>query len=939
MGSSDYQLNEAQRKAVEIVEGPVLVVAGAGTGKTRVIVERIMHLIDQGIAPESILALTFTEKAAGEMLDRVNSARSGVTLDTTVATFNGFGNDLLQAYGREWGLGSLRLLGDTGQLVFLREHLDELELDYFAPVSKPDGQLALLASYVSLLKQQLVQPADYQQYAQKLPENSPEQKLEKQKQLELANFYTTYLQLCRTNQVIDYDDQIYLTIELLKARPNILAELQARYKYILVDEFQDTNPMQSTLVDLLAGKNQNIMVVGDDDQSIYGWRGATLANILDFKTRYPTAKDITLIDNYRSSQEILDSAYRLIQHNNPNRLEVMNQLDKRLRADKGSGPAPAALHFSTLDAELDWVGEDIQRRLQKGQDPSSIAVLARRNVSVEKMHEMLELHDIPHAVAGLSNNLYAVAAVKQLIEALKAVSDPLDDLALFHTLIGPVFSIEVAQLAGLSAIARREHEPLHTALHSAEGTLKDAIQTLQTWREHAHEMTVGELAYQIITESGWKQRLYEGAEHDADIFTQVQALSKYFKTLKEFERVAGIPSVHNYIVNLPALQAAGSGFDDASLDISDTLVNVLSVHRSKGLEWDTVYIIDCSEGSFPMRNFGGGLTVPSVLRATQTAADDHMAEERRLMYVAATRARHELILTHADQHGSGAKRKASRFLEELLGGETSGLHDANSQTTLELFAPKATTETIPLPQTMLKDGVLTLSVSQIDCWLRCPQDFYYQYVLQMPLPPEPALQYGTAVHGVIEQLHKGRISGTVPTLEELLAEVQDKLPRAGYASVKSRERAHAQALKTVEAVYKRFSEAELPLETEKPFNVELPDAKLKIIGRIDAVYQRDNGVEIRDFKTGTSVTTAEKAKSRATGSNQLTLYALAWQLQHDEMPALLTLDFVETGQIGSVRKQAKSLETLTAKLHDMVVDLQAGTYPAGRDHVYCNHPL
>jgi RecB family exonuclease len=173
----------------------------------------------------------------------------------------------------------------------------------------------------------------------------------------------------------------------------------------------------------------------------------------------------------------------------------------------------------------------------------------------------------------------------------------------------------------------------------------------------------------------------------------------------------------------------------------------------------------------------------------------------------------------------------------------------------------------------------------------------------------------------------------------LLAEVQDKLPRAGYASVKSRERAHAQALKTVEAVYKRFSEAELPLETEKPFNVELPDAKLKIIGRIDAVYQRDNGVEIRDFKTGTSVTTAEKAKSRATGSNQLTLYALAWQLQHDEMPALLTLDFVETGQIGSVRKQAKSLETLTAKLHDMVADLLAGNYPAGRDHVYCNHPL
>ena len=205
---------------MEITDGPVLVVAGAGTGKTRVIVERVMHLLSKGVAPEAILALTFTEKAAGEMLDRLNQIRGGITLDATIATYNGFGNDLLEHYGAEWGLGTLRLLGETGKLVFLREHLDEFKLDYFAPISQPDSQLALLADYASLLKQQLVQPETYLAYARKLSDNTETEQLDRRRHLELASFYDTYIKLCRTHQVIDYDDQLYATIGLLKDRPN-----------------------------------------------------------------------------------------------------------------------------------------------------------------------------------------------------------------------------------------------------------------------------------------------------------------------------------------------------------------------------------------------------------------------------------------------------------------------------------------------------------------------------------------------------------------------------------------------------------------------------------------------------------------------------------------------------------------------------------------------
>ncbi len=934
-------LNDAQHEAVNQVNGPVMVVAGAGTGKTRVITERIIHLIQAGTPPENILALTFTEKAAGEMFDRVGEASLGAALDTTIATYNGFGSDLLKQYGSEWGLGSLRLLGETGQLVFLREHFDELGLEYFAPISSPDGQLDTLRGFVSLLKQQLVQPEAYAAYADALHVDDPADKLEKKKQQELAHFYKTYLELCRQHQVIDYDDQIFLTIQLLHARPNILRELQERYQYVLVDEFQDTNPMQSALVDLLVGKNQNLMVVGDDDQSIYGWRGATLANILDFTKRYPTTKHITLIENYRSTQSILDASYRLVQHNNPDRLEVINKLDKRLHAQTNDGPKPLARHFYTLEAELTWVADDITRRIRIGQDPGGIAVLARRTQIVHRVHESLGLHDIPHVMAGLKNDLYAQPAVRQLIEALKSVSDPLDDLALFHTLSGPLFDLPASELAAYAAQARREHTHLNSVIdETGSEPFKSALQQMTKWCERSGELSVGNLAFSILNESGWKDRLYElGSGAGGEVYLQVQALKEFFGTLKEFEHIAGVASVQSYLVNLPVLQSGGGEFEDASLDISDSLVNVLSIHRSKGLEWDTVYVIDCTEGSFPMRSHGSSLTIPTRLRAVQSAADEHMAEERRLMYVAATRARNELILTYGDRHGNGAHRKPSRFLAEMFDGPATDTRGSEDQTTLELFAPRTLPASVQLPERMMQDDIYILSASQIECWLKCPQDFYYKHVLGMPEPASPVAAYGTAIHGAIQHIFEGRRNSHVPTLESLETEVTALLPRAGYQSAGTRERAHAQALVSLHTIYERFTKEELPIEIEQGFGVLVPDLPLKITGRMDAVYQHGGSVEIRDFKTSSSVTTPEKAKTRATGSQQLTIYALAWQIKHGELPALLTLDFVETGQMGSVRKTQRALDTLQSKLAGMVADLNARHYPPGKDHTYCSHPL
>lgn len=935
------ELNKAQKEAVDIVGGPALVVAGAGTGKTRVITERILKLIQKGIDPATIVGLTFTEKAAGEMLDRVSGSGLKLALDVHIATFNGFGGELLRRYGGEWGLSSLTLLGETGQLVFLREHIDELELDYFAPVSNPDGQLANLREYTSHLKQQLVGPEDYVSYAKSLPSRDAAQKLEKTKHTELARFYAKYLQLCRQNQVIDYDDQIYLTVELLRKRPNILRQLQAQYQYILVDEFQDTNPMQSALVDLLAGAHQNLMVVGDDDQSIYGWRGATLANILDFKKRYKKVHEITLSENYRSTQSILDAAYRLIQNNNPDRLEVINKLNKRLHA-QANGPAPNLQHFFTFEAELTWIAEEITRRLKGGEDPAQIAVLARGRASVDRVHEMLELHSIPHAVAGQKNNLYRQPAVLRLIETLKAVANPNDSLALFHALSGPAFNVPHSALSNLNSKAQNEHKSLAEIItESASTTCKQALEQLNEWRKTSQNKSVGVLAYDIITDTGWKNRLYDEAQNDTDAYMQVQAMSEYFKTLREFERASGLPSVQSYIMNLPTLEAGGSDFEDASLQISDSLVNVMTVHSAKGLEWDSVFIVDCLERSFPLASTNrGSLVVPPKLHKVTSAADDQMAEERRLMYVALTRARRELTLSYSVRHGTGAHRTASRFIAEMFDNiDTPEITEQADQASLELFAPKMPVQLVaPLPTSILKGTTLVLSASQIECWLNCPQDFYYKHVLAMPEPESPLAVYGTAIHEAIRSIFDGRRNNQTPSLAELERRIKHALPQTGYASAGHKQRHHIQALKSLQTIYQRFINEELPTKDEADFVVKIPDLDIKVTGRMDAVYERPGGVEIRDFKTSTSVATPEKAKQRATSSGQLTVYALAWQLLHDELPKLLVLDFVETRQLGTVRKTQRSVDTLKGKLVTMNDQLRAGDYPPGRDHSYCSHP-
>ncbi len=941
--SPTINLNAAQAEAINIVTGPALVVAGAGTGKTKVITERIAKLIASGIDRQAILALTFTDKAAQEMLDRVSDLlEQSYGVELNIFTFNAFGQEMLREFAIEIGHNAnMRLVGDTGKAVLLREHLDELGLDYFSPISSPDGQLASLSDYFSKLKQQLIKPVEYQTYAQNLPSSDDAERLDKQRHAELANAFAAYLRITRERNIIDYDDQLYLLIELLEKRPNVLNKLQQRYAYVLVDEFQDTNPMQSRLLDLLAAKHNNIMAVGDDDQSIYGWRGATLANILQFKDRYPEAKEITLIENFRSTQEILDTAYHMIQHNNPDRLEAINGLDKRLVAHKGSGTMPSLSCFSSLEAELAWVARDIEARLKKGQDPGSIAILTRRNAGVKQIHGVLDAHNIEHTISGVSNDMYQQPIIGTMIEALKCVVDPHDNQALYHTLSGPLFACPQEALADVSARIRRNHMLLEQALAELEDeTFTAALTMLKEWRSSVHELSVGALAYTIIDQTGLKQNLYSKAEESYEGSLTVQVLGQWFSSLRDFEQVADIPSAINYLQNLPVLRAEGELLSDEAGDTLPSAPIVMSVHKAKGLEWDTVYIVDCTENTFPLRRSSSSLTVPPEL-TLMSSADDHYSEERRLMYVALTRARKELILTYSETHNGVTKRKPSRFLVEMFADHLSPhmVEELKQQISLDLFSiPNVKPAEFHLPPHLVSGQNLILTASQANDYLRCPLDFKYRHILNVPVAASPASAVGTLLHSLIQSVNDARIKNdAVPGLADLAERLEGNWPQDGYTSALQRDRARDQATAAFGQLYERLLSEPIPLKSEEPFRVHIPNSRLILKGRIDAIMPTTNGVEIRDYKTSTSATTPQKAKQSTQSSKQLEMYALAWLLKTGELPVSVSLDFVLTNQIGTVKKQAKTIDNLAAKLTSMAESIVAGEFTPGYDHRYCHH--
>jgi DNA helicase-2/ATP-dependent DNA helicase PcrA len=942
-------LSEAQRGAVFHGEGPLLIIAGAGTGKTTVLTRRIAHLIATKRArPEEILGLTFTERAAAEMVERVDQLVPWGYAETTISTFHAFGDRVLREAALEAGLDpQFRVLSQPEQVIFLRERLFQLPLRRFRPLGDPTRHLAALATLVSRAKDEDVSPGQYRAWAEakQAAAKTEEERDEAASHVELAAFYEAHQRLLAEAGLVDFGDQIHRTLELLRERPALLARLRERYRFILVDEFQDTNHAQLQMLKLLAGQAANLTVVGDDDQAIYRWRGAAAANLLAFRDLYAGCREVVLVDNYRSHQTILDAATRLIAYNNPWRLEVVAGIDKRLRSPRKGGPPVRHVHYDTVSAEADGVAAAIAERLAAGFRPRDVAVLVRSNADADPFLRALNVKGLPHRFSG-SRGLYAREEVRLLVSFLRVLANPEDSVSLFYLAASEVYRMPETDLLRLNQHARRKTRPLLEVLRglpqnedlaSVSGAAREAASRLLADLERAAaevpRRRTGEVLYGFLQWSGLLGRLSREATVEAE--TRVKNIARFFESVKAYGEIAEHDRVPAFVTHLDLLREAGDDPAVAEADPDEDAVHVLTVHKAKGLEFPIVFLVGGVEEKFPVRRRREPLELPpDLVRDAAAAGDAHLMEERRLFYVAMTRAREELVLTSAADYGAARPRKISRFVVEALDLPGPAPLPRKSRALEALARHQPALEPPPAPERPLPDEeVLRLSHSRIDDYETCPLKYRYVHVLRVPLLAHHALIYGHAVHEAVRRMFDARLAGRAFSEDDLVAAFRASWVSEGFLSREHEE----QRQRTGEEMLRRFHREEArapwdPTAVEEEFAFHLESNRIQ--GRYDLVAERDGQVTILDFKTG-DVREQKAAQKRADESLQLDVYALAHLRTRGRLPDRVELRFLESGLAAGRAPTLEEAGRTEERIRAVAVAIRRREFPARPTWMAC----
>ncbi len=945
-------LNTAQRKAVIHGQGPLLIIAGAGTGKTKVITQRIAYLIEQKYAkPEEILAVTFTEKAANEMEERVDLLIPYSYSFVEIHTFNSFGESVLRDYAIEIGYPpDFRLLDDVEQTIFFREHLFKIPLKYYRPLSAPTRYIRELLTAVKKLKQEGIKPEKYLNYSQKsLKEAKNEvEKEEAEKHFEIANVYKAHQELFQKEGKIDFEDQVTLVVDLFKMRQSILHLYQEKYKYILVDEFQDTNYIQFEMLKLLAGNHKNLTVVGDDDQSIFRFRGASLSNILNFSKTYNKVKKIVLTKNYRSTQHILDTSYKLIQHNNPDRLEVQEKINKKLISVSDSKEKSLhMLQFDRLSHEADRVAEIIGEKIRtEGFQYSDIAILVRRNADADTFLRALNMKDIPFRFSG-SRGLYARDEIKILMSFIKALTDFEDNRSLFYLALSEIYSLDPYDLTVLSNYAQKKNDPLHRVFKrvsdgkddldlskESREIVKKIFQDLMYFVQIAGTKNAGHVLYTFLERSRLLKSLVEKEDIEAEI--KIKNIRIFFDKVKNFSGLTGDDSIHSFAQYLDLLQQVGDNPATAEAELEEDAVHVITVHKAKGLEFPVVFMVGLVADRFPGRGRKERIQIPDeILPEGFPEGGQYIHEERRLFYVGMTRAKKILYLTWAQDYGLKRLKKVSPFVKEAL-VLTSIPGDVIRTTALEeirRFAPKVRT---PLPIYRPKrQGMLILSFYQVDDYLTCPLKYNLRHIVRIKPPAHHNLVFGRILHSTIHFYLKSLIMGKKISERDLLKEYKNRWVNEGFLSrehEEMRKTAGEKALRMFHARYKR--EGVIPQFLEKNFKWHM--GKLGFSGRWDRVDYEDGEAVIIDFKA-TEVKDQKTADKNAKDSLQMDVYALSFHKTGDRPVREARLFFLESDIIGRAQKGEKEMENALNKIRAAESGIRSENYEAKPDWHHCSY--
>ena len=613
-------LNKEQRQAVETTEGPLLVLAGAGSGKTKVLTTRIAYIIEEkNVSPYNILAITFTNKAAKEMQSRIINLVGEYAKNMQISTFHSFGLRILRENYDKLGYDKNFVIMDSDDsLTVVKKILKDMDLDpkKFNPTA--------IKNRISSCKNELQSPKDYERFAASEFEQI------------VLKVYTSYEEKLKKNNSVDFDDLLILPIKLFTEHEDILDHYQEKYKYILVDEYQDTNEAQYRLTKLLAAKYRNICVVGDENQSIYSFRGANYRNILNFEKDYKEAQVIKLEQNYRSTTNILDAANDVIKNN-------QNRKDKNLWSDKGTGDKITYYRSEDEKDEAHYVASTIKKLLDNNVSPNEIAVLYRTNAQSRTIEEAMLKENIPYRVVG-SFYFYGRKEIKDLIAYLRLIHNEKDNVSLTRIINSPKRGIGLKTISNLTTLADIEGKSIYEVINSGkELEFKNTIETLKKVSEN---LTLTELIDKVLDTTGYKAELESEQTLEADI--RLENLEEFKSITKAFEERDGVISLEDFLFEISLVSDREEYKDD------NNKVSLMTVHAVKGLEFDNVFVIGLEEGIFPHMN--------SLMENSE------LEEERRLAYVAITRAKQKLYLVNARRrmlYGKDSINPPSRFIGEI----------------------------------------------------------------------------------------------------------------------------------------------------------------------------------------------------------------------------------------------------------------------------------
>jgi len=953
-------LNPEQSEAVTHGKGPLLIIAGAGTGKTKVITHRIAYLIaSKSAKPEEILAVTFTEKAANEMEERVDLLIPYSYSFVEISTFNSFGERVLRNYGLELGYPpDFKLLDDVEQAIFFREHLFHFPLKQFRPLSSPTKHIQELLSTIKRLKQEEIKPDKYLEYAKGLNLRAADEaeKENARKHLEVAQVYQKYHALLKDQGKIDFEDQVLLVVELFRKRPSVLHEFQNKYKYILVDEFQDTNYIQFEMLKLLAAKSRNLTVVGDDDQSIFRFRGASLSNILNFKEFYPEAKKIVLTKNYRSTQSILDSAYQLIKQNNPSRLEFKEEVNKTLESTiRSEGKSIHMLQFDTHSHEADKVAEIILEKVKGGHKYSDIAILVRRNADADPFLRALNMKEIPFRFSG-SRGLYAQEEVKILISFIKALTDFEDSKSLFYLAISDIYRVDPYDLTVISNYAHKKNFPLHQVFKrisdgksalgisaETEEKVKTSFQDLLYFVQLASSEDAGRLIYAFLEKTGYLKSLVEQGNIQAEL--KIKNIRLFFEKVKNFSDLTEDDSVFSFVQHLDLLQQVGDNPSTAEAELEEDAVSVLTVHKAKGLEFPIVFLVSLIADRFPGRERREKIPIPDeILKDKVPKGKDfdydkqekiYLQEERRLFYVGMTRAKKLLYLAWAKDYGLKRLKKVSPFVLETL-DLAKVPDDVLSTSALEEIKRYAPQTSRPRALARVEEkAYLTLSFFQVDDYLTCPLKYKYRHILRIPVLPHHNLVFGRVLHNAVHLYLKNKVAGNKITEKEFLREYENLWVNEGYLSREHEEMRKKAGEKALRLFYRREKESRhFPRFLEKNFKWQLDS--IKFIGRWDRIDDRKEGAIIIDYKA-TEVKDKKEADRKTKSSLQMDLYALSFTRTQEEALAETQLYFLESDIVGQAQKGEKEFQRAMDKIREAEQGIRSRDFKAKPDWHNCSY--